>query len=100
MGMEKILRSYRGRSEFVTDMVRSTIICKTVKGLQCTLEFVMKSANVHSIKNRFDMSYDGGLTGGYRDLNIQLSFSELEGTAFYGFVFELQIHLTAILQHK
>jgi len=98
--MEKISRSYRGRPELVTDIVRSTIICETVEDLQRVLAFVMENADIYSIKNRFDMSYNGDLTGGYRDLNVQLSFPELEGTDFDGFVFELQIHLKDIFRQK
>ena len=46
------------------------------------------------------MDYDGNATSGYRDINIQHSFSELDCTAFQGFVFELQIHLRDVLALK
>merc|ERR1712187_277900 len=98
--MEKISRSYQGHPERVTDIVRSTIVCEAVEDVRRVLQFALENAHIHIIKNRFDLNYSGDDTGGYRDLNVQLSFPELKGTAFDGFVFELQIHLEDILQRK
>jgi hypothetical protein len=98
--MQKIFRSYRGRPEYVTDIVRSTIICNTICEVQRVLDYVIKNSVVHTIKNRFDLNYSGDDTGGYRDMNMQLSFADLDGTAFQGFVFELQVHFKGILERK
>ena len=51
-------------------------------------------------RNRLDPGYSGDATGGYRDLNLQLTFPELKGTLFTGFIFELQITLSKFLQLK
>merc|ERR1711920_905183 len=89
---EKILRSYEGKPERVLDFVRSTILVDNIAQVKEVLTFVCAEANVHIIKNRFDPSFDAKETFGYRDVNLQLSFPEFQGTPFEGFVLELQIH--------
>merc|ERR1712151_994946 len=98
--MQKMLRSYGGQPQLVLDFVRSTIVANTIFDVVRVVSLVIESANVHVIKNRFDPRYDGSDTNGYRDVNLQLSLSQLEGTPFAGFIFELQVHLRAILAHK
>ena len=64
------------------------------------LKVVSKDARVHLTKNRVDTCYDANATAGYRDVNLQLSCARLDGTDFEGFIFELQIHVEAILRLK
>ena len=64
------------------------------------LKVLLKDARVHLIKNRFDTCYEANATAGCRDMNLQLSFAKLDGTDFEGFIFELQIHVEAILKLK
>jgi len=97
---EKILRSYKGKPECVLDFVRSCIIVERVADIQRVLMFVLDEAKVHVIKNRFDPSFDGEETFGYRDVNMQLTLPELEGTPCAGHVMEIQIHLRAIAALK
>jgi len=98
--MEKIVRAYKGKVPLVLDIVRSTVVTETVKEALDVLEVVLANSIVHVIKNRFDIDYDGSDTAGYRDINLQLSFPETNGSEFEGFVFELQIHLRPILDLK
>ena len=68
--------------------------------MQHVLDVVLFNARVHIIKNRFSPDYDAKDTYGYRDLSLQLSLHELEGTLHDGFVSELQMHLKCISQLK
>ena len=93
-------RSYRGDGSRLLDIVRSSIVVATVTEAKAVLQLVLSKAKVHMIKNRLDPSYDGKETGGYRDINVQLSLLELTGTPFESLVFELQIILQGILAVK
>ena len=84
----------------MVDVVRSTIVARDVAHVRDVVAMVVANTKVHMIKNRMNIDYDGEETGGYRDVNMQLSFYEMEGTPFAGFVFELQVHLEAILAMK
>ena len=64
------------------------------------LQLVLADAIVYIIKNRMDIDYNGHETAGYRDVNLQIGFPETDGTVFEGFVFELQIHLKAVIDMK
>ena len=66
---------------------------------QCFLH-AQKHSHVHKVKNRYDTSYDGLATFGYRDMSLQLTFPELHGSEYEGFVFELQILLDSFLAVK
>jgi hypothetical protein len=98
--LEKVYRSYSGRVPPITDLVRSTIVVETIEQAQEVAEIVLHDATVYTIKNRFDLTYDGCATAGYRDLNLQIGFPEMDDTLFEGFVFELQIHLRAVIEMK
>lgn len=98
--MEKLQRSYQGNVARLLDLARSTIIVKTIDDVLTVAKLISLQARVHFVKNRFDPAYDGEDTGGYRDLNMQISLSELEGTLFEGHIFEMQIHLDAIAKIK
>ena len=98
--LQKVERSYKGDASRVLDFVRASVVVDTMAEVKRVLELVLSQAMVHKIKNRYETCFDGGATGGYRDLNLQISFKELQGTVFEGFVFELQIILAAILKVK
>jgi len=97
---EKVERSYNGDVSRVLDFVRSSIVADTIEEATRVLRFVLAQGTVFCIKNRYDLDYDSQETGGYRDVNLQLSFDELKGTSFDGYVFELQIILSCFLQVK
>ena len=98
---EKIDRSYNGDASRVLDFVRASLVATSVREARSALEFVMERAVVKSIKNRLDSDYDGKDTAGYRDVNLQLTFAEVEKSSVYkGFVFELQIILQKFIDIK
>lgn len=97
---EKLLRSYAGHAERVLDYVRSTLIVNSISEANAVLQFVLAETVVFVVKNRFDPIYDGLETFGYRDINMQLTFPEFEGTPWDGYIIELQIHLKQILDIK
>jgi len=97
---EKANRSYKGNFLKVLDFVRASLVTETVADAVRVLRFVVDNASVHTIKNRYSLKYDAKSTGGYRDLNLQLTFKQLEGTPFEGFVVELQIILAEFLKVK
>jgi len=98
--LEKVYRSYSGRVPPLLDLVRSSVVVETIDQAIQVLELVFHNVKVHTIKNRFDLAYDGCATAGYRDLNLQISFPELDDSMFKGFVFELQMHLDCIIATK
>ena len=79
---------------------RRAFVVNSVDEAREVLKVLLKDARVHLIKNRFDTCSDANSTAGYRDMNLQLSFAKLDGTDFEGFIFELQIHVEAILKLK
>jgi len=98
--LEKIERSYKGHMQRVLDLVRASIIVDTVEDARKALELVMREARVFVVKCRYDLDFDSAETNGYRDINMQLSFDELKGTRFEGFVFELQIIIAEFFKIK
>ena len=82
------------------DFVRSTLVVENVQQAIQALHFVLANGVVHTVKNRYDPAYDGMATAGYRDINMQISFAELDGTPFSGYVFELQIIIASFLEVK
>jgi len=88
---EKIERSYQGDGSRVLDFVRGCIITTSAAETKMACEFVMSQVIPWTVKNRYDPDYNASKIWGYRDINMQLSFDELEDTPFAGFVFELQI---------
>jgi len=98
--LEKIFRSYRGKVAPLTDIVRSSIVCEDAKQIRWVLEIIFVNSIVHVVKNQLSPSYDGNDSYGYRDIQLQLSFSEMDGTKFQGFVFEMQVHLRQIFELK
>jgi hypothetical protein len=98
--LEKVERSYKGDVQQVLDLVRASIIVNTVQEARQALELVLCKAGVSMIKCRYDLDYDGEATNGYRDINMQLCFSELRDTPFEDFVFELQIVLSSFFKIK
>jgi len=99
-GQEKLERTYKGKVPYLVDVVRSTIVATDVAKVHEVVTKVMATTTIHVIKNRLSLDYDGEDTAGYRDVQMQISFGEMEGSPFAGFVFELQVHLVPILALK
>jgi len=97
---EKLWRSYKCKSVQLCDLVRSTVVADSPRLLHAMLSLIVSRVRVHTIKKGFEVDYDGKDTGGYRDLNLQITFPNLDETPFEGFVFELQLHSKPIFALK
>merc|ERR1712232_1077300 len=93
-------RAYKGDASRVLDFVRSSVVCTNVVEMVHVLEFVLAQAQAFVVKNRYDVKFDAATTGGYRDINLHLTFDVLHKTCYAGFVFELQIILDEFLKIK
>ena len=95
--IEKIFRCYRGDAAMVTDLVRSSITCKTFEALVECLEVIRSDPHTQilQIKNRFDRKYDSYESAGYRNISLSLIIVD-EMTMAYGLdthICELQLGL-------
>ena len=97
---EKMDRSYGGDCSRLLDLTRSSLVVSTISEARITFEFVISQVLLLQVKNRYDPSYSGHATAGYRDLNLQITFPEMAGTPFAGFIVELQIILAEYLEIK
>uniref|UniRef100_A0A7S4P367 Uncharacterized protein n=1 Tax=Guillardia theta TaxID=55529 RepID=A0A7S4P367_GUITH len=93
--MQKVVRSYGRDPSYLTDLVRSTVIVKSMSELNSWLQRLLdcstigrngvvdekeeeeegdtkKLFNITSIKNRFDPKYDARESAGYRDLCVNV----------------------------
>ena len=83
---EKLLKEYNGDLRHLKDILRCSILCNGLGEIQAVwMELVLLHKNgilvIVQIKNRFRGE---PLSGGYRDININV--------VFHGFVCEIQIH--------
>ena len=95
---QKVSRSYGGKFERVTDLVRTTIVYDTVEGLIRGVEAIAADPDVRilTLKNRFASGYVDPLSTGYRDVSITLHGVEVTG----GLVCEVQLNLNDIFKIK
>merc|ERR1711871_947219 len=95
---QKVVRSYGGRFERVTDIVRTTITFETVDDLNRGIQAIANDPDVRilTLKNRFSPSYVDPLQTGYRDVSITLHGVKVTG----GLVAEVQLNLAAIFKIK
>ena len=93
----KANRSHKGCVGRCKDVVRTTIVCRTVSGLVLCLRRIHGDASVKivGIKNRLDPAYAGGMTG-YRDVALTLFGPELTRNL----VVELQLNVESVYRAK
>lgn len=74
----KVLRKYHGVVQRLTDIVRMTFICRTLAAILRVLAAVFNdpALEVVRIKNRLMLEFDALVTGGYRDLLINVRVKE------------------------
>eukprot|EP00747_Dinoflagellata_sp_TGD_P001676 gnl/TRDRNA2_/TRDRNA2_102323_c1_seq1.p1 gnl/TRDRNA2_/TRDRNA2_102323_c1~~gnl/TRDRNA2_/TRDRNA2_102323_c1_seq1.p1 ORF type:complete len:318 (-),score=37.78 gnl/TRDRNA2_/TRDRNA2_102323_c1_seq1:164-1117(-) len=72
--IQKLWRTYHGNPRLLTDLVRSSIVCDTLTDVLLVLRRVHAdpTAGILRVKNRFDPKYDSSLSGGYRNLSLNL----------------------------
>jgi len=93
--MEKTQLAYSGNYAKLKDLRRASVVCPTIKDVMRFIKAVQdgKTLTICRVKNRFSKTYDANLSGGYRDLQLNIVG---EG----GFIWELQVHLAAIEKLK
>eukprot|EP00929_Paragymnodinium_shiwhaense_P021832 TRINITY_DN14128_c0_g1_i1.p1 TRINITY_DN14128_c0_g1~~TRINITY_DN14128_c0_g1_i1.p1 ORF type:complete len:627 (-),score=117.80 TRINITY_DN14128_c0_g1_i1:149-2029(-) len=72
--IQKMFRSYRGDAGKLLDLVRSSIVCRTLRDVAAVFDRVTKdpTVNIIRIKNRFDPAYNSKDSGGYRSLLLNV----------------------------
>jgi hypothetical protein len=95
----KVLEKYGLNFSSLTDLARATIECKTEQVLLAVLRKLKEAvqagkAYIVRIKHRLDDRFEALEFGGYRDIRINLSFSD------GGHIVELQLNLAAFVHIK
>ena len=72
--MEKAQLAYSGNFAKLKDLRRASVVCPTIKEVTTFVKAVQDSTKltICRVKNRFDKSYDANLSGGYRDLQLNI----------------------------
>ena len=90
---QKVSRAYGGEFSRLVDILRATIVFRTVDNLIRAVTAISQDANVNilKVKNRFSMNFveQGGLQSGYRDVCILLYGHRLTE----GMIVEVQLNL-------
>lgn len=89
---EYLLRSPGPAETWIFDILRSSVICKTMKQVEAVNKFLHKKAHIVQVKNRFARpAYSG-----YRDIlyHVLLDWPYKEGVQF---VAEIQVHHKEVL---
>jgi len=75
--VEKVWRCYGGDVSRLVDLVRSSAVFDSVEDMRACLQRIAGSDAVQllRIKNRFDLGYDSKLSGGYRDVSMNLALA-------------------------
>ena len=82
--LEKIASEYKGDASRITDLARSSVVCKTPKQVEEALAAVKSRFKTVRVKDRFKAPQ-----GGYRDILLNLEMPN-------GHIVEMQIQLEAI----
>jgi len=89
---EYLFRSPGPAESWIYDILRSTVICKTMKQVESVNKFLSKKAHIVQVKNRFRRpAYSG-----YRDIiyHVLLDWPYKEGVKF---IAEIQVHHKDVL---
>eukprot|EP00288_Rhodomonas_lens_P007852 CAMPEP_0177723532 /NCGR_PEP_ID=MMETSP0484_2-20121128/18259_1 /TAXON_ID=354590 /ORGANISM="Rhodomonas lens, Strain RHODO" /LENGTH=1024 /DNA_ID=CAMNT_0019235967 /DNA_START=160 /DNA_END=3232 /DNA_ORIENTATION=+ len=95
--MDKIIQSYGGDVPRILDICRQSIVFLELADLTTCLELILadKSLKLHTIKNRYDMTFDASASAMFRDLVVNLRHDDgsLRRVAAETHVCELQLIL-------
>ena len=102
--IEKVIRSYGEDASRLVDVCRQCIVFDDLQGVSACLSKIAADTDVKllRVKNRLDLAYNASLSGGYRDVNINLRFTT-PAAALLGVethVCELQLILRRIAELK
>ena len=96
--VEKLVRSYGQDASRLLDVCRQAIVFDNLRGLIDCLDIVISDPDVRvvRVKNRYQTGYNSTLSGGYRDvlLNLQLHSPEAVLLGVEAHVCELQLMLS------
>eukprot|EP00929_Paragymnodinium_shiwhaense_P021378 TRINITY_DN13958_c0_g1_i3.p1 TRINITY_DN13958_c0_g1~~TRINITY_DN13958_c0_g1_i3.p1 ORF type:complete len:623 (-),score=81.01 TRINITY_DN13958_c0_g1_i3:88-1956(-) len=72
--IQKMWRDYHGNAQCLVDLVRASIVCERPGDVLAVLTRILadSTAKIVRIKNRFDPHFDSKLSGGYRNLSLNL----------------------------
>lgn len=72
--IQKLWRTYNGNVRLLTDLVRSSIICEKLSQILAVLRRIRTdpAVGILRVKNRFDPRFDSSISGGYRNLSLNL----------------------------
>jgi len=98
--IQKLWRTYNGNPQFLTDLVRSSIVCDTLDDVLEVFHRIRAdpAVGILRVKNRLSPTYDSSLSGGYRNLALNLILVD-ESTCqacAEAHICELQLQLGAI----
>ena len=102
--VEKVIRAYGLDVSRLVDVCRQAIVFEELKDISACLGSITADPDVAilRIKNRLDPDYDSDLSGGYRDVNVNLRFAS-PFAALLGIethVCELQLILRGVAELK
>lgn len=91
----KACDKYRGQFRYVLDIVRSTIVCSTLRVLLGVIQAIEQHPGLEilRIKNRLNPAFSADSSAGYRDILLNVRVST-------GHICELQVTLEAFLHIK
>ena len=108
--IQKVWRSYSGQVAPLMDLSRACIVCNSVPQLVHILKCIDQDEDVTLLryKNRLNPEYDSSKSGGYRDLSLNLKFtdhyeanvSKNDEERWGGMVFEVQLIIKAMFDVK
>ena len=94
---EKVKLAYDWDYRQMTDYFRCSFVCESLAQILSVCQAVEERLIIIRIKNRFAKKYDVTLSGGYRDVQMCAYMSPPDEGDREEFVFEVQIHLKAVL---
>eukprot|EP00929_Paragymnodinium_shiwhaense_P065453 TRINITY_DN32803_c0_g5_i3.p1 TRINITY_DN32803_c0_g5~~TRINITY_DN32803_c0_g5_i3.p1 ORF type:complete len:313 (-),score=41.14 TRINITY_DN32803_c0_g5_i3:350-1288(-) len=81
--VQKVWRVYNGNPQSLVDLVRASIVCDTPEQVLTVLRKVQADSAVRilRIKNRFDPHFDSIVSGGYRNLALNVIIFDADSLA-------------------
>ena len=101
----QVIRSYGMDVSRLLDVCRESVVFKSLRDLSTCLAAMAADSDVAllRVKNRFDPAYDSASSGGYRDVQVCLSFTSAAAAVRLGLdrhVCEVQLLLRATAELK
>lgn len=102
--VEKLIRSYNGRTWLLLDIVRQGLVFENAWELRMCVQLILEDSDVRVVrsKNRLRPDYDTWRSAGYRDVNLafQITTSATRDLGLDRHVLELQLMLLDMAKLK